>query len=172
MTTQTPMMVTMTKPVPLLKCETCGKEKPRHEYNTQTYTGLPYGSCRACYNLKRSMKKDKKKHARFIVGMFERIGELSQYGLEDWEQAMIHWGGTCAYCGKRQSRGTKNRLTRDHIVPVTKGGKTTKENIIPCCGSCNRSKNNKLLLEWYPYRTYYTSERLRKILQWMNGGCI
>lgn len=151
-------------------CDTCKKPLPIKDYHLQSYTGLPYGSCKACYNLKRSMKKDTKKHIRFIVGMFERCGELSAYSVEEWHRVMHHFNGSCAYCGKPQKRGRKNRLSRDHVVPITKGGTTEDRNIIPCCGTCNRSKNNSLLLEWYPKQPFYDRERLRKVLEWCSKG--
>ena len=151
------------------ECIECHRVQPLSQYHIQSYTGLPYGQCITCYNLKRSMKKDIKKHDRFIVGMYERCGELSSYTVEEWHEVMFHFNGQCAYCGKLQKRGKKNRLSRDHIVPVTKGGYTVKTNIIPCCGTCNRSKNNSMLLDWYPKQVFYDRDRLRKILEWQGG---
>jgi 5-methylcytosine-specific restriction endonuclease McrA len=47
----------------------------------------------------------------------------------------------CAYCGD-----SKN-LTIDHIIPRSKGGKTTWENLVTACNTCNNKKDNKLLYE-------------------------
>jgi 5-methylcytosine-specific restriction endonuclease McrA len=44
---------------------------------------------------------------------------------------------TCAYCG------AKNDLTVDHILPRSRGGSNTWENLVTCCGKCNSKKNNK-----------------------------
>ncbi len=46
-------------------------------------------------------------------------------------------GSTCQYCGKRHS---KSDLNLDHIVPRSKGGQTTWENVVCCCVTCNRRK--------------------------------
>jgi len=46
-------------------------------------------------------------------------------------------GHKCGYCGS-----VKN-LTIDHILPKSRGGKNTWENLITCCGSCNLKKGNK-----------------------------
>lgn len=51
---------------------------------------------------------------------------------------------TCQYCGKR-FRGEE--LTFDHIIPKSKGGKNSWENVVTCCISCNHSKGNKSLSE-------------------------
>ncbi|AKJ63329.1 HNH endonuclease [Kiritimatiella glycovorans] len=45
--------------------------------------------------------------------------------------------GRCHYCGKTLTPG---RLTMDHVVPVARGGKSTKGNVVPACPECNRDK--------------------------------
>ena len=47
----------------------------------------------------------------------------------------------CQYCY------AKNNLTFDHILPKSKGGNTTWENVITACSDCNTSKGNKTLKE-------------------------
>ena len=48
---------------------------------------------------------------------------------------------TCQYCGDRPS---KQELTIDHVVPRSRGGTTTWENVVAACGSCNRRKGDRL----------------------------
>jgi 5-methylcytosine-specific restriction enzyme A len=45
--------------------------------------------------------------------------------------------GICHYCGRKFE---PKDLTMDHIVPVARGGKSTKGNIVPCCFECNQTK--------------------------------
>jgi 5-methylcytosine-specific restriction endonuclease McrA len=45
--------------------------------------------------------------------------------------------GVCHYCGK--SFKPKD-LTMDHVVPLSRGGKSTKGNVVPCCKECNNKK--------------------------------
>ena len=45
--------------------------------------------------------------------------------------------GICYYCRKQF---TREELTMDHIVPVARGGKSNKGNIVPCCKQCNSDK--------------------------------
>jgi len=45
----------------------------------------------------------------------------------------------CQYCG-----ATK-RLTIDHVIPKSKGGDDSWENLVVACSSCNTKKSNKLL---------------------------
>jgi len=51
---------------------------------------------------------------------------------------------TCQYCGVVLPSGD---LTLDHVVPRSRGGSSTWENLVACCHSCNRRKGNRLLLE-------------------------
>lgn len=50
----------------------------------------------------------------------------------------------CQYCGEVLPA---NELTLDHVVPRSRGGLSTWENLVACCHSCNRRKGNKLLSE-------------------------
>jgi hypothetical protein len=47
---------------------------------------------------------------------------------------------TCQYCGKRS-----RELTLDHVIPRSRGGQSTWENLVACCRSCNGRKGNRLL---------------------------
>jgi 5-methylcytosine-specific restriction endonuclease McrA len=48
---------------------------------------------------------------------------------------------TCQYCGKILAAG---ELTLDHVVPRSRGGSSTWENLVACCHNCNRRKGNQL----------------------------
>lgn len=53
--------------------------------------------------------------------------------------------GICYYCEKSFPA---KELTMDHIVPISKGGKSTKGNVVPCCKTCNTKKKSNLLMDW------------------------
>jgi len=46
---------------------------------------------------------------------------------------------TCQYCG-----GVRGTLTLDHVVPRSRGGPSTWDNIVTCCAPCNRRKGDRL----------------------------
>jgi 5-methylcytosine-specific restriction endonuclease McrA len=51
---------------------------------------------------------------------------------------------TCQYCAVVLPSG---ELTLDHVVPRSRGGSSTWENLVACCHPCNRRKGNHLLIE-------------------------
>lgn len=151
-------------------CTVCGVEKDRTDFpkNGRYPSGLTrYRSdCKECYNITRKLTK-KKAVGKFLNNTKNRTGEVNTYTLEDWRDCMVHFRGTCSYCGIKQSR--KLRLTRDHVVPVSKGGVTTRQSIAPSCGRCNSSKSNHDLDVWYPKQLFYDEERHRKVREWIEG---
>ena len=56
--------------------------------------------------------------------------------------------GQCYYCGQPTP---PNELTMDHIVPLARGGKSTRGNIVAACKSCNNQKKQLLPMEWRAY---------------------
>ncbi len=49
-------------------------------------------------------------------------------------------GSTCQYCGKHY---TRNRLTLDHVIPASRGGRDSWENLVVACHSCNVRKADR-----------------------------
>jgi len=62
----------------------------------------------------------------------------------EWLAILAEANGHCHYCGKEA------KLTLDHVIPLSKGGKHSKDNVVPACEHCNKSKGNKTLEEWDP----------------------
>lgn len=54
----------------------------------------------------------------------------------DWWKALLA-KGECHYC---HGRFPPEELTLDHVVPVSRGGRSTRGNCVPCCRSCNARK--------------------------------
>ena len=54
----------------------------------------------------------------------------------NWWQALLA-EGICHYCKKQF---VPEELTMDHIVPVSRGGRSVKGNIVACCKECNNKK--------------------------------
>ena len=65
-----------------------------------------------------------------------------------WKQRLAR--GTCYYCGHHFS---PDELTMDHIIPIIRGGKSTKNNLATACKDCNNKKKHMLPMEWEEYLT-------------------
>ena len=61
---------------------------------------------------------------------------------EQWTALQAAWNG-CAYCG-----ATDRPLQRDCVLPLSRGGRYTVQNIVPACRSCNASKSNDEVTGW------------------------
>ena len=56
--------------------------------------------------------------------------------------------GVCYYC--RRQVGHK-ALTMDHLVPLGRGGVSSRGNVVPACKDCNNRKKHLLPIEWQAY---------------------
>jgi len=52
---------------------------------------------------------------------------------------------TCQYCGRHRSNlGYRESLTRDHVLPVSRGGHNGWRNVVTACSRCNLEKGDRL----------------------------
>ena len=74
----------------------------------------------------------------------EKARELRR---SQWWQNRIA-AGRCHYCG---AATTPKELTLDHVVPLVRGGHSTRGNCVPACKACNSAKQSLLPVEWEEY---------------------
>lgn len=74
----------------------------------------------------------------------QRRGRLhaanGKFTLAEWKRLCDQFGGKCAYCRKAK------KLTRHHVVPLSRGGANDIANIVPACQSCNSRVGTKTVL--------------------------
>jgi len=75
------------------------------------------------------INKDEKHIAREKA----KAKELRKSGW--WKQKLA--AGVCHYCGQKF---LPEELTMEHIVPIVRGGKSVKSNVVPACKECNNKK--------------------------------
>jgi 5-methylcytosine-specific restriction endonuclease McrA len=83
---------------------------------------------------------------RFIMNRYMKLkkGEIKWATPDrDAEEMMVRGERVCIYCG------ASGALTQDHIIPVSKGGPDIPANIVPACKTCNSSKQDRDIFEWY-----------------------
>jgi 5-methylcytosine-specific restriction endonuclease McrA len=96
------------------------------------------------------------KQAVFSPGRERRLDAQWAGDFTDaqWEEVKNEQDHKCKMCGVEEGakhwranggKGwSKVKLTRDHITPLSRGGKHTKSNIQALCYHCNQEKGNKL----------------------------
>ena len=79
-----------------------------------------------------------------------RRRKLKEKGIEpahttkEWKALLAKYEYRCYYCGVKITKEEgQNRLTRDHYIPISKGGSDKIENIVPSCKSCNGRKADR-----------------------------
>ena len=72
--------------------------------------------------------------------------EINDLTYKEWETILREYGYRCAYCF------LSGPLSMDHIIPLSKGGDHTADNVVPACRSCNSSKGDKSLWAWELYK--------------------
>ena len=149
-------------------CSFCGVEKPIEDFpknGVDSCGRTKYrDDCKVCYNIRRRENRTKKKHTDFIGGQKRRGEDSPEFSHQEWKESVIFFGGECAYCGGTPRKG--QRLTRDHLVPVSVGGRTVQSNIVPACSSCNSSKGAEDFKDWYMKQPFFSQERLNRIFKW------
>lgn len=145
------------------RCIFCGQVKPLVDF-PRNGPGQYRLDCKVCYNIRRRENMHKKVHCDFI-GSTKRRGDTGPVLThQEWKEALIYFQGECAYCGGTPRRG--ERLTKDHIVPLSAGGHTTQDNIVPACSTCNSSKGAEDFKVWFMKQRFFSQERLNKIFKW------
>ena len=89
---------------------------------------------------------------QFFMSVDENLQKKEKHKARDLKQSQW-WKrkrstGLCYYC--RRNFPPKE-LTRDHIVPIARGGKSVKSNVVACCKECNTKKKQMLPIEWEEY---------------------
>lgn len=80
-------------------------------------------------------KNNPDKINEYHVARDERL--KGDFTVAEWRQIKKQYNYTCLACGRKEP---EIKLSADHVVPVSNGGKHTKTNIQPLCTSCNSIK--------------------------------
>jgi 5-methylcytosine-specific restriction endonuclease McrA len=142
-------------------CKACKNAKQRERYQTEDAFREKLKASNRNYANNRYATDSEFRAAEQVRKQIRRAaGTLT---INEWFNTVEYFQYTCAYCGSPHS------LTMDHIVPICKGGKTTPDNIIPACSSCNSSKQAEDVVEWYTKQVFYNKDRLESIIKFVTS---
>jgi endogenous inhibitor of DNA gyrase (YacG/DUF329 family) len=136
-----------------LNCAYCGKKL---EYASSKFCDR---QCYIKWKQEKAMQTRKSKELETYLKNCKKSNDLTD---KEWEECKKFFDFKCAYCGKET-----DKLEQEHFIPQNIGGLLTKNNIIPSCKGCNCSKNNDNVLKWYKSQSFFSKERLLKILVYL-----
>lgn len=135
-------------------CNKCGNEfegrhcKPcRNEYMREYHERKKNEND---YIKKRKMWTKNQRFVNRARMLSKRLGHEIDY--MEFEKAFERDGNECYYCGKGDL--DNNDLHIDHKIPISRGGKTTVDNLVVACSNCNNRKYNKTdeeFIKWIRY---------------------
>ncbi len=78
-----------------------------------------------------------------IIKLVEYVRQLGKVSIKPTKRnILLRDGYRCAYCGAEIGQAI-TKLTLDHIIPESRGGKTSFENCVAACFVCNNKKDNR-----------------------------
>jgi len=91
----------------------------------------------------------RKRYWGLVRDRYKRLlsSEITMSSSSKEFKMLVEGAGTkCVYCGSTET------LEWDHIIPISRGGPDTPDNLVRACASCNRSKGSKTPSEFYEGR--------------------
>ena len=79
----------------------------------------------------------------------------------DFTNICNKFNNQCAYCGIIFNNIKEIEI--EHVIPISKKGSHSVNNIVPSCKKCNASKKAQLINEWYVNQSFYNVQRHRNI---------
>lgn len=133
-------------------CSRCCMDKyyvgERHRNYTHGYGNRMLPEKRKEIRTRHYLANKEDYYKRSFIGKIKRRNVEQGHTFEQWIDLLKKHDNTCYYCGVRMTKkqGAKQR-TRDHIIPISKGGTDDISNIVPACRSCNSKKGTKTIDE-------------------------
>ena len=150
-------------------CKTCEIKRSTNSKKDTNYNQRP--SVRESRNESSRLSKrasylfDEEYRTAELIRCHERriLTDKNKITNAEWLEALERFNYACAYCG------STSNLSMDHVVPVSKGGQNTVDNLIPACISCNSTKQASEMVEWYTAQIFYSKSRLENIVKYIKS---
>ena len=122
------------------------KTRERRQMNLEHYREIGRKSRDKYAEERNAYQREYGKENRDKLTLFTNIRRARKLAAEgshtdkEWQSLKAFYDYKCLCCGKREP---EIQLTRDHVIPLTKGGTDSIDNVQPLCARCNSKKNNK-----------------------------
>ena len=115
------------------------KYEPRCNHKVPALKNRIQGWCPSCY-----YKNNPDAVQRGNQNRIRRLAAApGAHTPAEWKAKKAEYDNRCAYCGEQNER-----IGKDHVVPLTKDGTNSIDNLVPACRSCNSRKHRSLA--WVP----------------------
>lgn len=123
------------------KSESAKRERVKHResYLARAKAWVTNNPKRHQEHVRAWLKRNPSKVKTYQENRRGRVASAGEYTHAEWESLCDFYGHICLCC--RESKP----LTVDHVVPLSKGGRNTIDNLQPLCASCNSRKNQKII---------------------------
>ena len=124
---------------PVISCEfavTMSYSSPKGKVNLSKSDIFNFEDIFACFESVSRSCLDRRTHSQLTAVERGEISDSLRYDILNRDNF------TCVICGASSRQGA--RLHVDHIIPVSKGGKSTPNNLRTLCERCNIGKSNKM----------------------------
>lgn len=108
------------------------RKEQKREYDRQRYLE------RREEIIQRAVAWRKDRRRDFAMKVNQKAVKYGVPGRLDWRDLVPD---DCAYCGTACE-------SWDHVIPMSRGGANTLDNLVPCCWPCNQDKGNRTPEEW------------------------
>lgn len=149
---------------PDIVCPNCRKQfyrRPNYPNKLKTCSSKCYGIITKIRGLRLGKRAGGYKHGMYLKekrkmkSFYQRRREIRKknnggnHTIFQWKELCKKNQNTCLHCGKKEP---EIKLTEDHIIPLSKGGSDSINNIQPLCMPCNRKKgNHNITVQEYNY---------------------
>jgi len=130
-------------------CENCIKRKECKLYDNYNGKILPVTLARTCNEYQDAETiRERKEFNRRIKPL--KLDETTKEELYAKYIKSVQNGFKCYYCGEKMGLKFENEksFSIDHVIPRSKGGSDTPQNLIFCCAECNFLKKNSDV-DWF-----------------------
>ena len=154
-----------------IQCITCKEWKEYDKFHIRPESNRPYSKCKKCHNFYSALRQkcnppDKEKRKTWARKNYQskwyqkdvyaarqcakEINIESTLTPEEWKEICESCGFICILCGEKLTTISNkvNTLTLEHILPLTRGGKNTADNVAPACFVCNSAKRDMTFAEF------------------------
>jgi len=128
------------------QCKSCRKRQREACKEHRKEWAKNYRPSQETINKQRELQRKnyRENKDRYAVNSSKRrslkVGNGGSHTPKEWIDLLEKYNYTCLCCG-----ATNVKMTKDHIVPISKGGRDDINNIQPLCITCNISKHTRII---------------------------